>query len=290
MTNMGNSLEFIRGKRIFVTGGTGFVGKWITETFGFFNTSMELGAEMVVLSRRPPESLVKGISFVEGDVRDFVFPEGDFDYVLHAAADYRGTPQEQFSVSADGTKRVLEFAEEKKVKRLLFTSSGAVYKADPLDINKAYGEGKRSAEMLCTLSDVPTRVARLWGFVGPCMPLDGPWAVTKFIKEGLAGGPVKVAGGNNVMRSYLYASEMMVAIWGMLLWDSPARYYNVGSSEAISIGALALMVASVCGVKVEATPGDYPDSVYLPPPGPPANIGLREAIERTVYWHREQAK
>lgn len=289
-TNLIGTWDLLRGKRIFMTGGTGFVGKWVSETFGFVNTNMELGAELVILSRRPPESFDKSITFVQGDVRDFEFPEGKFDYAIHAAADYRSSPQEQFNVSVDGTRRVLKFAEEKGVKRLLFTSSGAVYKADPLDAKKAYGEGKRTAEMLCTLSSVPTRIARLWGFVGPCLPLDGPWAITKFIGEGLAGGPVKVAGGNNVMRSYLYASEMTIALWGMLLWDHLNRYYNVGSSEAVSIGAVALMVANVCGVKIEHSPGDYPDDVYLPPAGPPANISLREAIERTVAWHREQPK
>ena len=87
-----------------MTGGTGFVGKWVSETFGFVNTNMELGAEMVILSRRPPESFDKSITFVQGDVRDFEFPEGKFDYVIHAAADYRSSPQEQFNVSVDGTK------------------------------------------------------------------------------------------------------------------------------------------------------------------------------------------
>ena len=290
LNNLVGSLDGLPKKRIFVTGGTGFVGKWITETFGFMNERLGLEAEMVILSRRPPESFAKGISFVQGDVRDFEFPEGKFDYVIHAAADYRGTPAEQFDVSVSGTKRVLDFAKQAGVKRLLFTSSGAVYKADPLKEKGAYGEGKRAAEMLCTLSDVPTRIARLWGFVGPCMPLDGPWAITKFISEGLAGGPVKVSGGNNVVRSYLYASELTVGIWGMLLWERSARYYNIGSSDPVTIGALALMVADLCGVKVEATEGSYPDDVYLPPPGPHPNIGLREAIERTIAWHKEQPK
>jgi len=290
-TNLVPVLPNLTKKRVFLTGGTGFVGTWLTETFAVMNRTMELEAELVALTRKDMLSTDPAVKFVRGDVRDFEFPEGKFEYVIHAAADYRAEPKEVFSINVDGTKRVLEFAKEKGVKRMVFTSSGAVYRANLMkymDPRMAYGESKRTAEMMCVLSDVETRIARLWGFVGPCMPLDGPWAITKFIKEGLAGGPVKVSGGANVTRSYLYASEMIQGLWGMLLWDKANPVYNIGSSEPITIGALALLVASVCGCKIEATPGDYPDDVYVPPPGPKPNIGLREAIERTVAWHKEQ--
>lgn len=293
MCQMGPIWPSIQKKRIFLTGGTGFVGTWMTETFAACNKAMDLKAEMVVLTRKDVVSTDPAIKFVHGDIRDFEYPEGKFDYIIHAAADYTASPTETLDISYNGTKRVLDFAKKCEAERVVFTSSGAIYKANPVDYKTAYGEGKRVAEMLCAIAyeeKVNTYIARLFGFVGPCLPLDRNFAICKFIKEGLAGGPVKVKGGKNVIRSYLYASDMATALWMMVLWDKANHLYNVGSSDAISIAELAKLVAEVCEVELVQEEGEYPDDTYLPPPGPKVNIGLREAIERTVVWHKEQQK
>ncbi|MFI0348182.1 MAG: NAD-dependent epimerase/dehydratase family protein [Chthoniobacterales bacterium] len=74
--------EDLRGKRIFVTGATGFFGMWLLETFCYANDQLNLGAELVGLSRNPEAfaekapHLVKhpAITMHRGDVRDFDFP------------------------------------------------------------------------------------------------------------------------------------------------------------------------------------------------------------------------
>ena len=85
----------LAGKRIFVTGGTGFLGKWLLESFAWANERLRLDSLMVVLSRNP-DSFKKnyphlgeqaGIQFLKGDVGSFDFPEGQFDFVIHAATD-----------------------------------------------------------------------------------------------------------------------------------------------------------------------------------------------------------
>ena len=68
--------EPLRGKSIFVTGGTGFFGRWLLESFAHANQALSLGARMVVLSRDPESFADKArelcgypaIKFVRGDV------------------------------------------------------------------------------------------------------------------------------------------------------------------------------------------------------------------------------
>jgi len=69
----------LRKKRLFLTGGTGFFGSWLLESFAWLNTLLNTEAEIVVLSRNPGAfsrkaphlAANKAIKLVEGDIRDF---------------------------------------------------------------------------------------------------------------------------------------------------------------------------------------------------------------------------
>ena len=85
----------LRGQRIFITGGTGFFGCWLLESFAWANEKLNLGAKAVVLSRNPDAFHKKAphlasntsIAFHAGDVRDYEFPKGSFTHVIHAATE-----------------------------------------------------------------------------------------------------------------------------------------------------------------------------------------------------------
>jgi dTDP-glucose 4,6-dehydratase len=85
----------LRGGRILATGGTGFFGVWILESFSWANRRHGLRAEVVVLSRRPRAfaerhprlAQTPGIHLLAGDVRSFELPAGEFSHVIHAAGD-----------------------------------------------------------------------------------------------------------------------------------------------------------------------------------------------------------
>src|ERR1700685_3318766 len=87
--------EDLRGARIFITGGTGFFGCWLLETFAWANQRLGLDAQVLVLTRNVEAFRKKAphlagrpdIQFQRGDVRDFVFPEGRFSHVIHAATE-----------------------------------------------------------------------------------------------------------------------------------------------------------------------------------------------------------
>src|SRR5437868_15372140 len=127
------------GKTIFLTGGTGFFGKWLMESFIYANESLSLGMSMIVLSRNPGAFIAKYphfnklfISFIAGDIRDFEYPTGPVDYIMHTATDMSGYMDPErglhvFDSIVEGTRFVLDLAKIKKVKSILHTSSGGVY-------------------------------------------------------------------------------------------------------------------------------------------------------------------
>jgi dTDP-glucose 4,6-dehydratase len=115
--------EEMRGQRLFVTGGTGFFGCWLVESFCHVNRELGLGARATVLSRAPVKFAAKcphlagdpAITMLRGDVRDFDFPAGEFRYVIHAATEAslkqsQEQPLEMLSTILAGTERTLEFA------------------------------------------------------------------------------------------------------------------------------------------------------------------------------------
>ena len=279
--------EIFRGKRIFLTGGTGFFGKSILDMLlkGFLPDT-----EFVILSRDPAKFLadepqyagLKNVSFVAGDVRDFGFPEGDFDYIIHAATPAVTTlaPGEMRSIILGGMHRVLDFARKCRSPRLLFTSSGAVYgiqEPECLNITEdhpcqpltEYGIAKLEAENLCRYSCVDVLVARCFAFVGPRLNRNIHFAIGNFIRDALAGKEITVNGDGTPLRSYLYADDLVRWLFNLLGSGSCGKAYNVGSDQAVSIAALARKVAALIapdrGVRIMQTPApDAQGQPYVP--------------------------
>lgn len=323
-----NLWDEMRGQRIFITGGTGFFGCWLVETFAYINRVLELSAHATVLTRDPAAFSKKcphiasdpAISLLAGDVRSFAYPGQEFKYVIHAATDTSlksgiEDPLERLETILGGMDRTLKFAAVHGTRKLLFTSSGAVYgkqrvthvaeddrgAPDQLDPSSVYAEGKRAAELMCSLyaqtHAMEYKIARCFAFVGPHLPLDTHFAIGNFIRDAMRGGPIEISGDGTPTRSYLYAADLAIWLWTMLFRAPSLRAFNVGSENAVNIGELAHHVSSALdsGVKVkiaiEPVAGREIQR-YVPLTGRAReelglveHIQLDDAIRRTAAWY-----
>lgn len=326
---VGNDLNRLQGKRVLITGGTGFIGTWLLETISWLNKNSNKPCKVYVPTRNPVAFARKAphlaespdIVLLHGDVADFDYPDDECDFVIHAAApaEPKAINQNFLGVAetiVQGTRHVLKLTKQKNIESFLFVSSGAVYGAQPPDlenvpedycgapdltnIRSAYGEAKRYAEMLCALyhqtDGLPIHIARPFTFVGPYQDLNAGFAITDFIRDGLQGGPLTIHGDGTTVRSYCYAADMTAMLWKILLNSPIGRVYNVGSDESISILELARKVVSLLDNPVDVImmskhqPNSKP-ARYVPDINRVrAELGIDlytdidKAIKRTLAW------
>jgi nucleoside-diphosphate-sugar epimerase len=327
--------NFVRGSNIFITGATGFFGKWLLESFIYLNRELNLNSNIYVLSRDPENFLKrypfyeeeKNIIWIKGDIRSFEFSSQKIDYIIHAATDADAklnneSPLLMLDTITEGTKRMLEFAQKQpELKAFLLTSSGAVYGKQPdnvagisetdgfyIDINhpnSAYSEGKRLAELYCSIYaknyNIPVRIARCFAFVGPYLPLDKHFAIGNFIRDGLTSQNILIKGDGSPLRSYMYAADLTIWLWTILLKGDNGDVYNVGSDKAISIKELAMMIAgNFPGISVKILNQTHPtdrNQNYVPDVTKfkkkfnlSPKIDLEEAILKTISYNKEDIK
>jgi len=310
----------LAGARVFMTGGTGFIGRWMLEALA----RADIDVEAVILSRDPAAfaarvpHLARRFQLIEGDVTGFTPPSGSFTHVIHAATDASAAlnandPRRMFDTIVTGTRHALDFAIERGAERFFFLSSGAVYGAqpwevshvsedwtggpDPQDPRSAYGEGKRAAEMLCAIYSKQFGLdvvnARIFALLGPLLSLDIHFAAGNFIRDAMAGRTIRVDGAGTAVRSYLYAADLTIWLWRLLISGKRGSVFNIGSEEAVSIADLAHRTAALLGapgveILGRPDPGWNPGR-YVPSTaairgefGLSPTIGLDEAIRRTA--------
>jgi nucleoside-diphosphate-sugar epimerase len=315
-----------RERRFLLTGGTGFIGRWLAESLVFSNDSLALGLKVTILTRDPEGFRSRAphladhpaVTLLRGDVRRFIFPAGEFAYVLHGAFDSSSrqpVPQDVWDTIVHGTERVLEFAGRCKATGFLLVSSGAVYGPQPPDITHlsesfpgapppapefVYGEAKRAAELLSLVAarelGLSVKIARGFAFVGPLLPLDAHFAIGNFIADALAKRPIRVLGDGTPCRSYLYAADLAIWLLTILFRGRPSVPYNVGSEREVTIAALARIVAAAvhppAAVEIAMKPAAGPPHRYVPSTqraheelGLEPWIGLSDSIRRTADWY-----
>lgn len=288
--------------RLFITGGTGFVGSWLLEVVQHANRTTGSRIETLVLSRDPNKAIATaphvyntpGTTLLRGDVMTFDVTPQAVDLCIHAATDVADIARANdamrvFDTGVTGTRRVLDFAESNGASHFLLTSSGAVYGnqpvtlartpetftggPDPLQIASAYGESKRAAEWLAAAyarhpAGMQVSIARIYALLGPAIPLNGPFAAGNFIRDALAGQPIDISGDGRPLRSYLYMADACVWLLRAMLHGDNGAAYNIGSEREISIIELARLIERQCGSTSQAVPmkvaAESPAPRYIP--------------------------
>ena len=264
----------LRGGRVFITGGTGFFGRWLLGSLMWANKQLGTKIQTVIMTRDPkkfqiqfPEVEDPLVTLHPGDLRYSIFPSGEFSHILHVATDSKfDNPSEHLQILdgiVGGTRRLLDFAAHRAgTRRFLYVSSGAVYGTpetgmteisedfagapSPTESRALIGNAKRIAEQMCTLYHhqfgLDTKIARCFSFVGPHLPLDAYFAMGNFIRDACEAKQIRVGGDGSPVRSYLYAADLTIWLLRILKDGIPNRHYNVGSDQSVSMKELAFLV------------------------------------------------
>jgi dTDP-glucose 4,6-dehydratase len=277
--------ESFRGKSIFVTGGTGFFGKWLLESFIYVNEKLALNAKITTLSRNAEAFLTEypfykehtnTVQFVKGDILNYDFNlDEKFQFIIHAAT----TSDEKTNLSnpiilADsiiqGSRNIYAFAIKNPIESFLNISSGAIYGIQPNETQRtkeedsfiidlynpkaSYYESKRVAEMYGSLHfeqfNLPLKTARCFAFIGPHLPLDKHFAIGNFINNILNEEDIIIRSNGMSIRSYMYMSDLIVWLLKILIKGENNTAYNVGSDYPVKIKDLAGIISGNFNSKV----------------------------------------
>lgn len=317
----------LAGSRLFITGGTGFFGTWLLETLIAANDALGIKVRATVLSRNPQQFLARmphlacrrEFEWLQGHPASFTFPATGHDYLVHLATATSANldetnPIEMLQTKLTSIRHVLDYARHAKIKRVLVTSSGAVYGPQPAGLShipetynsapdsmnpaSAYGNGKRLVEQVCALyPDIAIVVARCFAFIGPHLPLNARFAAGNFLRDAISGKTIAIRGDGTPVRSYLYAADLVIWLITLLLQGRPANAYNVGSDQAINLADLAKAIAKAAGgaeIHIARQPTTDDAERYVPSIekarnelGLAVRVPLPIALQRTIDWTRQ---
>ena len=327
-----DSLSSLRGQCILITGGTGFVGTWLAELIAFLNDNHNFNTQLILLSGRannfsakaPHLAIRNDITLIERDIRSVVDIPNEVGWIIHAAGNpdnrvHASDPLRTIDVIVKVTDTLLEAATRlPDLKKFLNISSGLVYGSQPWEleaipenfmgslycdsISSAYAEAKRMGETLCAVyrnqHRLPIVNVRPFAFIGPYQLLDRPWAINNFIRDGLLGGPIRILGDGETVRSYMYPSDMAWWLLRILAQGTVGTTYNVGSPYGLTLKQLAEKISSHFPVRPKILAHVSSDkslrcSKFVPDVSLAQNtlglnitVDLDTAIRRTIIWNQ----
>lgn len=290
MRKISNSLS---GKTIVITGGLGFIGKYLISTFIFLNDHvLKKQCKLIIIDNHITSlknnaaffSNKKNITYLEHDVVTPVKLYGTIDYIIHAAGIaspfyYQKYPLETVDVAVNGTRNMLDLAKTKQAKSILFFSSSEIY-GDPqpnaiptketyfgnvssIGPRSCYDESKRLGEALCMIYynyfKTSVKIVRPFNIFGPGMVPNDFRVVPRFIYSVLHNEQIPVHGDGKQTRTFCYISDAVVGFFLVLLAGKNGEVYNVGSNQKeISINHLAKIFNTVFDNKLKVKNIPYP--------------------------------
>ncbi|HEX9458708.1 MAG TPA: GDP-mannose 4,6-dehydratase [Thermoanaerobaculia bacterium] len=266
--------------RVLITGGSGFIGSHLADHY------LSRGDEVSIIDDLSTGS-IENIAHLKSNPRfhytidtvqnmPLVAELADAcDVIVHLAAAVGvklivESPVRTIETNVRGTEVLLSVANKKK-KRILIASTSEVYglstdvpfREDGNLVMGATTKGRWSYACSKAIDEflalaywrekkLPTTVVRLFNTVGPRQTGQYGMVIPTFVKQALSGRPITVYGSGEQTRCFGYVGDVVKAL--VALMDHPdaiGNVYNIGSSEEISINALAERVRDLAGSRSE---------------------------------------
>ena len=276
--------DFLRGKRVLVTGATGLIGSFIVDALLRSNETANAGVAIHAAGRSEEGMRARfggaaedpAFHYVPYDARRPFALDFSPDLVIHAATSahplaYSQDPVGVMQANLTGTINLLEALRGVPEARMIFLSTGETYGEnpdlpegfsetdhgwiDPMNPRACYPESKRAAETLiaCYRAQygVDARVARLCHVYGPTFTAASSRADAQFIRRALAGEDIVLKSAGAQVRSWCYVADAAAAILALLARGAAGQAYNVANRRATaSIREYAATLARIAGVNL----------------------------------------
>lgn len=267
--------KMITNKRIFITGGGGFIGSWLCYNLADSN-------EIIVYDNLRRDALSKrsfkgnkNIRFISGDILDKEFLKKSIpsvDIVIHLAAiagvtSYYKIPRETMEVNMIGTYNLLEAIRDKKIERYIYFSTSEVYgsysfrsredgntsQGSISDPRWTYSISKLAAEKLSYCyhmeHQLPMVSIRPFNIYGPWQVGEG--AIQSFIAKAVNNTDIPITGDGSQIRAWCYIEDLLNAVVLCIEKDKTVGHtFNIGNPEAtITILGLAKKIIELTNSK-----------------------------------------
>ena len=261
--------------KILVTGGAGFIGSHLMRKL------QNVGYEAVALDNLSTglrENLLPDMKLVVMDTHDKavedLFQKEHFDAVVHLAAqtlvsDSMIDPENDMYQNVAGTVRILECCRKYGVKRVIFSSSAAIYgdvdeKALPISETlpqtplSFYGLTKKTAEKYLELYHLAYGldyvVLRFANVYGERQGDGGEGGVISIFTKRLAQGKgITIFGDGKQTRDFVYAGDIADGIITALTTDAKNTAYNLSTTEETSLNELVQILSRIGGKEITPT-------------------------------------
>jgi len=256
---------------LLIIGGTGFFGKCF---INYYNRSAfhKWGIDkFIITSRKPLEKFmdIDCVQFNPGENQNLP----DADYIIYAASSsdasvYEKDAKQQLDEQNKAIDNFGNILKKQKFKKILYTSSGAIYGNQNLLLNKTdelktiinpsdnhypkniYSQIKANWESFF-LDNYKSKsvIARCFAFVGEYLPLDKHFAIGNFINDVLIKKDIEVKAESAVFRSYMFSDDLVEWLLTILTQSYQSsqhgNIFNVGSDESIEIHELANRISII---------------------------------------------
>jgi len=269
----------LKGKNILVTGGAGFIGSHIVDRLSPENNVYVLDN----LFNGSLSNLAKSrdqITFVKGDIRDKELVKdtvAKVEYIFHLAAHVGNIrslkdPYFDMEVNIIGMLNLLEACRNSNIKRLVHTSSGAIFgeakylpidEDHPLNPESPYAVSKLAAEKYAysyyKVYGIPAVSLRYFNAYGPRQDTsEYANAISIFLSLTKEGKPVTIFGDGEQTRDFIFVNDIVSA--NILAATHPAaigEIFNISAGEVHSIKQLIDIIGKVSGKKVSFSHADF---------------------------------
>ena len=283
----------LSGKTVVITGGLGFIGRYIVGTINYLNEhTLPKPCKIIVIDNRitsPKGGLsiiheTQHCKYIEQDIVSTLHLEGKINYIIHAAGIaspfyYRKYPFETLDVAVTGTRNMLEIAKKKKVESFLFFSSSEIYgdptpdviptketyngNVSPIGPRSYYDESKRLGETLCMMYrhfyKTPSKIVRPFNIFGPGMRPDDHRVIPSYLFNALNDKPIQVYSSGVQTRTFCYISDAVTGFLLALLCGKDGEVYNVGNDRnEIDMSRLAKIFNQMFNNKLRIEHVPYP--------------------------------